>query len=149
MAEVLAALLPAIIAALSPVIVALIGVLSAKLVELINAKAKNETVKGILARLTEAVTDSVGEVYQTEAEALKEAMADGKLTEEEKARLRQIAIDHAKSYLGPKGLAELMAVLGLATEGDADKVIGGKVEKAIYDAKRAGSNRIGRTTAAM
>jgi hypothetical protein len=149
MTEILASLLPAIIAALSPVIVALLGVLSAKLVELINAKAKNETVKGILARLTAAVTDAVGEVYQAEAEALKEAMADGKLSDEEKARLRQIAVDHAKSYLGPKGLAELMAVLGIATEADADKVIAGKVEKVIYDAKRAGSNRIGQTTAAL
>jgi hypothetical protein len=149
MAEILASLLPAIIAALSPVIVALLGVLSAKLVELINAKAKNETVKGILARLTAAVTDAVGEVYQAEAEALKEAMADGKLSDAEKARLRQIAVDHAKSYLGPKGLAELMAVLGLATEADADKVIAGKIEKVIYDAKRASANRIGQTTAAL
>jgi len=149
MSEVITSILLAFITALVPVVGIVLKTLGQKAAELIQAKVDNQTAEAALLRLTAAVTDAVGDVYQAEAGALKEAAADGKLTQEEKDRLKQIAIDHAKSYLGKKGIAMLLEVLGFTSEKDLDKVIAGKVDKVIYDAKRAGSNRIDQTTAAL
>lgn len=149
MSEVITSILLAFITALVPVVGIVLKTLGQKAAELIQAKVDNQTAEAALLRLTAAVTDAVGEVYQAEAGALKGAAADGKLTQEEKDRLKQIAVDHAKSYLGKKGVDMLLEVLGFTSEKDLDKVIAGKVDKVIYDAKRAGLNRIEQTTAAL
>lgn len=121
---------------LAPILVAGLTWLSAKLAQLIKAKVKNEYLRGVLVRLDEAVFTAVKELQQTVVDAIKEATADGKITEAEKQRIKQAAIDNVKSHLGPKGLEELGHILGLGS-GSVDGLIASKVEAAVHDIRGA------------
>jgi hypothetical protein len=90
-----------------------------------------KTKLAFLAQVGEVVGAKVSELMQIEAEALKEAAADGKLTEAEKEGLKQKAIDWAKSLLDPAMLADLF--------GGADKVdagLGAVVESQVRALKK-------------
>jgi hypothetical protein len=120
---------------LSPVLLAALTWLAAKVAQLIHAKVKNEYLRGVLVRLDDAVLAAVREVHQVTVEELKARSADGKLTPEERARVKQVAIDAVKSHLGKRGIGELAKVLGL--EGGAiDKLLATRVEAAVHDLKR-------------
>lgn len=121
---------------LSPVLIAALTWVAAKVAQLITAKVKNEYLRGVLVRLDDAVLSAVREVHQVTVEALKSARADGQLTPDERAQVKQVAVDGAKSYLGSKGLAELAKVLGLDL-GGVDKLLGTRIEAAVHDLKRA------------
>jgi len=148
MQEILTALLLSALTALVPVVGIVFKALGQKAATWIQAKVDNATLEGILVRLNSAAFSAVTEVYQSTAEALKAGAADGKLSDEDKARVKQTAIDSVKSYLGPKGIEVLMAVMGLKSESELDKAIGGKVEGAIYQLKRNSANRIDPVTMA-
>ena len=120
---------------LSPVLVAGLSWLSVKAAQLISAKVKNEYLRGVLVRIDDAVLVAVREVEQVTVDALKEANADGQLTAEERAKVKQAALDTVKSHLGLKGLAELAKVLGL--EGGAiEKLLSSRVEAAVHDLRQ-------------
>jgi hypothetical protein len=121
---------------LSPVLLAALTWVSAKVAQLISAKVKNEYLRGVLGRLDDAVLAAVREVQQVTVDAIKAASADGKLTPEERARVKQVAIDAVKSHLGAKGLAELARILGLE-DGAIDKLLSTRVEAAVHDLKVA------------
>lgn len=84
----------------------------------LQKRVKGEWASGVISRSAAFVSIALRELYQTEIQAIKEARADGKLTDEEKARFAQIAIDKAKSYLGAKGLGELLKILGTGEKVD-------------------------------
>lgn len=148
----MSAFLAALWNALNPIvidlIVALLGALgtvaAAYLTSLIRNKVKNENLRALLDRVDDFAFDAVRAVWQASVEAAK---ADGKLTKEDAKAAKDAAIAALKAYLGEKGLAELKATFG--TDDNVEKVLDAKIEKAVYDAKRAGSNRIGQTTAAL
>lgn len=94
-------------------------------------KIKNGWIKTRVQRLEHAVRTSVREVYQTYVSELKAANADGKLTAEEKAKAKDLAVAKAKSYAGMKGLNILLWVFGLN-----DELVGGLVEEEVYQAKQ-------------
>ncbi len=122
--------------ALSPLLLAALTWAAAKLAQYIQAKVKSEYLRGVLVRLDDAVLAAVREVQQVTVEAIKAASADGKLTPEERAKVKQAAIDSVKSHLGTKGLAELAKILGL--EGGAiEKLLSTRVEAAVHDLKQA------------
>ncbi len=121
---------------LAPIVVAGLTWLSAKLAQLIQAKVKNEYLRGMLVRLDEAVFTAVKDLQQTVVDAIKAATADGKITEIEKQRIKQAAIDNVKSHLGTKGLAELGQILGL-TITSVEGLIASKVEAAVHDIRGA------------
>jgi hypothetical protein len=87
-----------------------------------------EYVRGVVTRAIAEIQDAVLEVAQVFADEIKRASEDGKLTAEEKAVAKQMAIDTAKSNLGSKGLKRLSRVLGL---GDVTDWIANKVEAAV------------------
>ena len=60
---------------------------------------KNEKVKNALLEIERAVEAAVAQTAQFEVEAAKKAAADGKLTPEEIAEMKQIAIDRATSFV--------------------------------------------------
>jgi putative flippase GtrA len=80
----------------------------------ITAKVKNERVAGVLARLGDFAFRVVGELNQTVVEQLKK---DGKWNAEAAAQVKADALAKLKSYLGAKGIAEAMEVLGLDNAG--------------------------------
>jgi hypothetical protein len=122
--------------ALSPLLLAALSWLSLRIAALISAKVKNERLQGILSRLDDARLDdavfvAVREVEQVFVSMLKTASEDGSLTVEERRQAKDAALQAARQYLGPRGLAELGKVLGMR-EDDVDRVIGTRVESAVY-----------------
>ncbi|HLA81138.1 MAG TPA: hypothetical protein VJP78_05820 [Thermoleophilia bacterium] len=92
----------------------------------------------MLVRLDDAVLASVREVQQVTVDAIKEASADGKLSPDERAKVKQAALSSVKSHLGTgtKGLAELAKILG-HEDGTIDSLISTRVEAAVHDLKQA------------
>lgn len=99
------------------------------------AKIDNEKVRKYVGRAFVEVKSAVAEVYQVYVAALKEANEDGKLTALEKKQAKTMALKRAKSYIGKKGLKGLGRVLGTDAVEDW---LGGKVEAAVDEAKKAG-----------
>lgn len=138
-AQLWAQVAPTVLTIVSSALVAVLTWGANEVRKLIAAKVHNEQLAGALTRLNDAVFAAVKEVEQTTAAALREANADGKITEEEKKQIKEAAITAAKSYLGPKGIGELVKVMGF--NGDADEriaaLVSGKIEAAVHDIKAA------------
>lgn len=130
-----------LIEVLSPVLMAALTWVAAKVAQLISAKVKNEWVRGVLARLDDAVLNAVREVEQSVVAEIKAARADGKLTADERARVKAQAIESIRSHLGVKGLGELGRVLGLE-DGCLEKLLSTRVEAAVHDLRRSGMNGV-------
>lgn len=103
--------------------------------ELIQARVDNEALRGVLLRLNDAVVTAVKDLEQTVVDEIKTAAEDGRISREERRRIKEKAVRHVKSYLGPKGLKELGSVLGLWDLAIED-FIGSKVEAAVLDLRR-------------
>ena len=121
---------------LSPVLLAALTWAAAKLAQLIRAKVKSEYLRGALVRLDDAVFTAVKDLQQSVVEEIKAASADGKITDEEKKRIKEKALASVKSHLGTKGLSELATVLGL-DGGAIEGFLSSKVEAAVHDLRRA------------
>jgi len=106
--------------------------------DLIRAKVDNEALRGVLLRLNDAVVTAVKDLEQTLVDQVKAAAEDGRISREERRRIKDKAVRHVKSYLGPTGLKELKDVLGLWDLAVED-FIGSKVEAAVLDLRRAGA----------
>lgn len=104
--------------------------------ELIQAKVDNEALRGVLLRLNDAVVTAVHDLEQTVVNEVKAAAEDGRISREERRRIKEKAVRHVKSYLGPKGLKELGSVLGLWDLAVED-FIGSKVEAAVLDLRKS------------
>jgi len=124
---------------LSPILLAALTWVAAKVAQYIQAKVKNEYLRGVLVRLDDAVLAAVREVQQVTVEAIKAGSADGKLTPDERTRVKQAAIDSVKSHLGTKGLSELAKILGL-DGGAVEKLLSTRVEAAVHDLKVSRAN---------
>jgi len=103
--------------------------------ELIQARVDNEALRCVLLRLNDAVVTAVKDLEQSVVDEVKAAAEDGRISREERRRIKEKAVRHVKSYLGPKGLKELGGVLGLWDLAVED-FIGSKVEAAVLDLRR-------------
>ena len=117
---------------LSPALLLLLGWLGLKAKNLIDLKIKNESIKGMVGRLSEVAETSVKAVFQAFVDPLKK---DGKFTDQDKAIAKQMALEEIKSHLGEKGLKEIMYVLGWKEE-DADKNLSTTIESKVADLKK-------------
>jgi hypothetical protein len=99
--------------------------LDAKTEEL-RERIKSEKVRNALAQGETAVWNAVLQTAQQEADAFRRAAADGKLTDEEKAELRDIAKNRALSFLTED-------VIDLITENvrDFDEWLNALIEKVV------------------
>lgn len=127
---------------LSPVLLAGLTWLAARVAALIQARVKNEHLRGVLVRLEDAVFTAVKDVQQSVVDEIKAASADGKISASERQRIKGAAVGNVKSYLGPKGVAELGRVLGLGA-GALDGLIASKVEAAVHDIRAAANGSTG------
>lgn len=96
----------------------------------IKAKVKNESVAGVLERLSTLAFTVVTEVQQTVVSVLGD-----KATVEQLKAARDQAITTLKAHLGPKGIKELMDVLGIKTDEALDKLIVTYIESAVHNLK--------------
>ena len=130
MSEGMVKVLGEVAVALSPVLIALLGIVAQKVAGLISAKTKSELARSLLLRLDHAVFSVVKELQQVVVEEFKKASADGKLTDAEKAQIRQVALDKLKSFVSFTELGKLLSIA------DVEGFVASRVEAAVHDLKR-------------
>lgn len=118
----------------SPVIAGLLAWLARAAAILITGRIEAGWAQDLLMRLNTQAYLIVTELQQTTIEALRKTNEDGVITAEEAAEIRQVALDRLKSYIGPRGLAEILKVLGLGGQG-LDGFLGTLIESAVFRAK--------------
>jgi len=89
--------------------ITLIGVLGAWLVAQIGRTQQLNTINAAVGELTNAAETTVLELQQTVVDGLKEASADGKLTQEEIANLGKLLLDGALAKMSDSGINVLKA----------------------------------------
>jgi hypothetical protein len=94
------------------------------------AKTKSE----VAGRATDFAFEIVQEINQTVAAKIREASADGVITDAEKAQIKDAALSVFKSRLGTKGIAEIKGVLGIEPSA-LDGFLGGLIESAVHKLK--------------
>lgn len=139
--EIQAMFLQIVVPAAFTILAALITFGGKKLISYIDAKTKTEhasaktiLVGGILARLTAAVQTVVLDVNGTIKADMIAAAADGKITDEEKAEIKDRALTRLKTHIGLKGLAEIVEILGISPS-LLDTFLGSHLEAAIEGSK--------------
>lgn len=98
----------------------------------VKSKVKNESIAGVLERLTMLAFTVVTEIQQTVVSSL-----GPKANAEALKAARDQAIATVKGHLGPKGVKELMNVLGIKTNDAFDKLIVTFIESAVHNLKLA------------
>jgi hypothetical protein len=91
-------------AAFGTVLTALLAWVGAKLVKWLTSEWKWTESTGLASAAWTAAQLGVMEAYQTYVAEIKKRSADGKLTQEERANARKIALDAAKAVLKSQGL---------------------------------------------
>ena len=109
--------------------------LHAKL-QLAQTSAQRERLRAALLRLEDAVVTAVKDVEQTLVVEYRELARDGKLSREDRRRLKETAVRRVKTFLGSAGVKELGNVLDV-WELSVEDLIGAKVEATILDMKTA------------
>jgi hypothetical protein len=89
MSEVTSEILKAVVIALVPAAFGLVAWIASHLKAWIEANVKN----ALLKRIANEALEVVGAVSQSISEPAKEAAKDGKLTDDEKARIKALAVD--------------------------------------------------------
>lgn len=83
----------------STIIPAVLAVVAA----IIRAKVKNKKAADAIELLGRVAARAVWSTWETYTKAIKEAKADGKLTDEEKARAKELAFANAKASMLDRG----------------------------------------------
>jgi hypothetical protein len=121
-----------------------LGLLTIALTWLTNwlgKKVKSEHWSGVVMKVDDVAIKIVRDVFQAYVEPLKIANADGKLTEEEKAHAKSLAMAQLKSYFGEKGLKEIAS---LVSAGKLDEYLGVSLESALTNTRNAAKIATGR-----
>jgi hypothetical protein len=130
MKDFLASLAPQVLDILGPMLIAALTYASVRLAAYIKAHTENVRAQGILLRLNDAVATGVDSVEQTVVSTLQASTVDGRLSPQAAGKAKDAAIALIKAQLGDKGLAELIAILGVAPAA-VDGVISSKVEASV------------------
>lgn len=109
----------------------LIGVLGTYLTTLAAKRAETANISEALRALTEAAKTTVGELQQTIVGPLKAAAADGKLTPDEIADLRNMLVAQTKQKMLPSAINIINAA-----GADIEAIILGVGENLINKAKQ-------------
>lgn len=121
---------------LAPVLTALGGLLAwalKALVDYLKEKGKESKTLNIVAVLTESVRSMVAQLNATLRPQLEAALADGVLTDAEKTKLKETAIETVKKSLPAATLNTAKSIFG----DFLDPFLGGLVERAVLDQKAA------------
>src|SRR5690606_2717156 len=113
--KIIEVLLPAVLALIAAGLAYGTAYLRAR-AEAIRHEQAQKMVLGLLERAHREVYDAVRATSQTYVDELKKAREDGKITEEEARRAREIAWQHFKAQMGTVALAELEQIVGDLTE---------------------------------
>lgn len=114
--------------ALIPLVITLITIAIGAITRSVQAKIQDERARDMLQRLSEQASDVVHELEQTLAGQLRDAAADGKLDASEVVELKDAALGNLKAYLGERGKADALKVLGFKDEAELEALLRGKLE---------------------
>ena len=98
-----------IVSVLANLAVTLIGVAGAWLVAQISKTQQLNTINTAVGELTNAAEQTVWELQQTTVDALKEASADGKLTQDEITNLGKLLLDGTLAKMSDSAMGVLKA----------------------------------------
>ena len=98
-----------IVSVLANLAVTLIGVAGAWLLAQISKTQKMNTINAAVSELTNAAEQTVWELQQTVVDGLKEASADGKLTQDEIANLGKLLLEGTLAKMSESGIGVLKA----------------------------------------
>ena len=104
-----AVIIETVVSNLCNMAVTLIAVLGAWLVAQIGKAQELKTINAAVGELTNAAEQTVLELQQTTVDGLKEASADGKLTQEEITMLGKKLLDGALAKMSDSGIGVLKA----------------------------------------
>ena len=122
-----------LVSVLSNLAITLIAVLGAWLVAQIGKNQQLATINTAVEELTNAAETTVLELQQTMVDGLKEASADGKLTQEEIAQLGKLLLKGTLEKMSDSGINVLQAA-----NVDINAIITGAGEALIATIKRDG-----------
>lgn len=117
---------------LAPAFVAFLTWGAAHLGAWIRSKVRNDTVAGVLDRLSQLAINVVQEVQQTVVSSLPDKADKAALL-----AARDQALATLKSHLGEKGLRELMIVLGLKDDDAVVRLLLSYIESSVLTLKMA------------
>jgi hypothetical protein len=120
------------LSALPSLLLVALSWLSIQLSELITARARDESVRAMLARLDDAVFTAVREVEQVLVIPRKRASASGTLGTVERAAARASAVQAARACLGARGWLDLSATLGLSNS-ELEYAVEARIGAAVYE----------------
>lgn len=98
-----------IVSVLANLAVTLIGVAGAWLVTQIGKTQQLNTINAAVGELTNAAEQTVWELQQTCVDGLKEASADGKLTQDEITKLGKLLLEGTLAKMSESGIGVLKA----------------------------------------
>lgn len=124
-----------VIEAAGAALLALIAAAVALGIRWLHSKIQIAIVNRALTAVSQACHLAVTQTWTTYVEGLKAASADGTLSDEEKSAALDKAVEFAKGFLGPRGIA--LIVDGLGIESDwVDAFLGASVESSLADLRR-------------
>jgi len=126
----------ALIDHIQPLIVIVVALMFAWLANEIRAKVRSTRAQGILLRLSDLAATVTMELQQTVVDAVKNQSPGTRLDAEFAADVKLQAIAKLKTYLGPKGVKEMLKVFGYSDEAEVQALIEGKIEAALAQNKQ-------------
>lgn len=126
--------LPALVKLSAMAVAAGAAFLHGKLSALLAAKVHNEKLGGALTLVNDIMQTVVLDLNQTVRAEFEAAAADGKISSEEAAHLKAVALTRAKTLLGEAGLLRLKDALGIDDLRLGD-LLAAKVEAKVAETK--------------
>ena len=124
-----------IVSVLANLAVTLIGVAGAWLLAQISKTQKLNTINTAVGELTNAAEQTVWELQQTVVDGLKEASADGKLTQDEITNLGKLLLEGTLAKMSESGIGVLKAA-----NVDINAIVKGAGEALIAKIKEGNAN---------
>ncbi len=124
-----------IVSVLANLAITLIGVAGAWLVTQIGKSQQLKTINAAVGELTNAAETTVWELQQTVVDGLKEASADGKLTQDEITNLGKLLLEGTLAKMSESGIGVLKAA-----NVDINAIVKGAGEALIAKIKEGNAN---------
>lgn len=121
---------------LVPVLVALLTALIGVATQALRSKLHSEQAREVLDRLSSQARDVVLELEQTWVGNLRAAAEDGKLDGRDVTKLKEEALANLRRYLGTRGKADALRVLGFQSEEELDALLRAKLEAEVQKLRR-------------
>lgn len=136
MKDFISSLGPVLLEHVLPLVMTLLGLLSTWLVKTLKDKFESERASAVLDSVHYLSQTIVEDLQQTVVEALKNSMADGKLTQSERERIKAIALDRLRVVLGPAMIKTLDRYFG-----NVDSLMDSAIEASVHELKLIGRLR--------